>query len=452
MKHRARRQAGQGIPVDVIARVAAVSHIEREAVERQDRAVVVERARARNEAAGPDWQVKRTLIFAAAAFVVMMAVVLRDAASEGSEPFDETTGTLPAFVADGPPRHDGPDEVILERFERVDDATIRIAGWAAETDRIEVLAEGQVVATVPITVERLDTALEHGLGGTAFVGFDAEVEVQAGSGSICVARPDQLPGVHACDRPMLDMASQRVIAFYGVPYAPRLGTLGDGEPEEVLARLDAQAEPFRSDRRPVMLAFEVIATVAQASPGSDGNYSASIAKDGIWTFVDTIRAVGGIMVIDFQTGRDTYLDQVPDYVDFLSQPDVHIALDPEWDMEAGEVPNEVIGSSDAEEINEVMEFVADIVREHRLPRKVMVVHNFTDGMIANRDLLAPPPEIDLVIHMDGHGPPQNKIGVYDRLAANPPIYNGFKLFYQRDFPLMTTEAVLALDPGFVSFQ
>ena len=158
------------------------------------------------------------------------------------------------------------------------------------------------------------------------------------------------------------------------------------------------------------------------------------------------------MVIDFQTGRDTYLDQVPDYVDFLSQPDVHIALDPEWDMEAGEVPNEVIGTSDAEEINEVMEFVADIVREHRLPRKVMVVHNFTDGMIANRDLLAPPPEIDLVIHMDGHGPPQNKIGVYDRLAANPPIYNGFKLFYQRDFPLMTTEAVLALDPGFVSFQ
>lgn len=426
--------------------------MESEAAARQGRAVAAERERAKSEAESPDWQLKRTLVFAAAAFLVIMAVVIRDAASKDTLPFEEATVTLPAFVADGPPRHDSPDEVVLERFERLDDATIRIAGWAAQTDRVEVLAEGQVIATVPITIERFDTALENGLTATPFLGFDAEVPVPAGSGSICVTRPGQLPGVNSCDRPVLDMAGQRVIAFYGVPYAPPLGTLGDGEPEDVLARLEAQAEPFRAQSRPVMLAFEVIATVAQASPGSDGNYSASIAKDDIWTFVDTIRTAGGIMVIDFQTGRDTYLDQVPDYVDFLSQPDVHIALDPEWDMEEGEVPNEVIGSSDAEEINEVMEFVAEIVREHRLPRKVMVVHNFTEGMIANRDLLDPPPEIDLVIHMDGHGPPQNKIGVYERLATRPPAYNGFKLFYQRDFPLMTTEAVLALDPGFVSFQ
>ena len=53
--------------------------------------------------------------------------------------------------------------------------------------------------------------------------------------------------------------------------------------------------------------------------------------------------------------------------------------------------------------------------------------------------------------MDGHGPPQNKIGVYDRLSSRD-FFNGFKLFYQRDFPLMTPEQVLALDPDFISYQ
>lgn len=426
--------------------------MEREVEERLSANQAAERERARREAQGPDWQLRRTLIFAAAAFVVMLTVVLRDAANESAPTIEESAIELPPFVADGPPRHDPAGEVVLERFERVDATTVRLAGWAASTDRVEVIADGEVVAVVPITIERTDTAIENDLPGT-FVGFDAEIELPEGSGAaVCVARPDQLPGVNACDRPLLDMATQRVVAFYGVPYAPPLGTLGDGPPETVLARLEAQAEPYRADTRDVMLAFEIIATVAQAGPGSDGNYSAAIAKDDIWEFVDTIRSAGGVTVIDFQTGRDMYLDQVPDYVEFLTQPDIHIALDPEWDMEEGEVPNEVIGSSDAEEINEVMDYVAEIIRENRLPRKVMVVHNFTEGMIANRPALDPPPEIDLVIHMDGHGPPQNKIGVYDRLAADPPLYNGFKLFYQRDFPLMTTEAVLALDPAFISFQ
>ena len=392
---------------------------------------------------------RRTLVFAAAAFVIMVALVVRDDANSGVESYTETAVSLPPFDSIGPPRHDGPNQLSLDVLERNGDR-VTVSGWAAGTDRVELLADGQVVERIPVRIERPDIALANDLS-TAIIGFDAEVRVPEDAELICVTRPDQLPGLLACNATQLDIASQRVVAFYGVPFEPPLGTLGEGSASSVLDRLVEQAEPYDSAARPVMHVFEVIATVAQAGPGSDGNYSAAISKDDIWEFVEEIREIGGHTVIDFQTGRDLYLDQVPDYIEFLREPDIHIALDPEWDMEEGEIPNEVIGSSNAEEINEVMAYVAQIIRENRLPRKVMVVHNFTEGMIANRDLLEPPPEIDLVIHMDGHGPPQNKIGVYDRLSSQD-FFNGFKLFYQRDFPLMTPEQVLALDPDFISYQ
>lgn len=437
------------MPAEVLARAADTSHANASAG-RPPGWDLGERPRKRRlspEQQRREW--RRSFVFAAVAFVVMVGFVVRDDANSGVESYAETAVSLPPFDSIGPPRHDAPDELTVEVLEREGDRVV-VSGWAAGTDRVEVVADGEVVDRIPIRSERPGTALRNDLP-TAFIGFDAEVRVPADAEFICITRPGQLPGLDACNRTQLDMASQRVVAFYGVPFEPPLGTLGSGSAASVLERLVEQAEPYDSAARPVMHVFEVIATVAQAGPGSDGNYSAAIGKDDIWEFVEEIRAIGGHTVIDFQTGRDRYLDQVPDYVEFLREPDIHIALDPEWDMEEGEVPNEVIGSSDASEINEVMEYVADIIREHRLPRKVMVVHNFTEGMIADRAALDPPPEIDLVIHMDGHGPPQNKIGVYDRLSS-PDFFNGFKLFYERDFPLMTPEQVLALDPDFISYQ
>ncbi len=396
----------------------------------------------------------RTLASALLAFAVIVAVVVRDAANENGGASPETAVALPAFVADGPPRHDPGDAVVLESAERLDSGEVQLTGWAVATDRVEVLADGRLIGSLPITEERVDVAAEQDLPGV-FAGFDGRVALgpERDPAIICVARPDQLPGMRACDQPAPDLRERRLVAFYGVPYAPPLGTLGDGEPDAVLRRLIEQAEPYATPDRPVTVGFEVIATVAQYLPGDDGDYSHPIPVEDIWTFLRTIREVDGVLLIDFQTGRDTYLDQVPQYLDLLAEPDVHIALDPEWDMEEGQVPNQVIGSSDATEINEVMELVADVIRENRLPRKLVIVHNFDEIMITGRELLDPPPEVDLVIHMDGHGSPELKIGVYNRLAADPPFFNGFKLFYQRDVPLMSPEEVLRiLDPDLITYQ
>ncbi len=437
------------MPAEVLARAADTSHANVAAGRRADFDLGREPRKRPLSPAQRRRLHRRTAVYGLVAFVIMVGWAIRSPGNSDVESYTETAIELPVFESIGPPRHDGADDLGLASLQR-NGTSVSVAGWAAETDRVEVLADGEVVGTVPVTLEQPGVATANDLP-TAFVGFEGEVTIPSGTDTVCVTRPGQLPGLAACDMTQLDMATQRIVAFYGVPFEPPLGTLGDGSAASVLDRLVDQAEPYDSAARPVMHVFEIIATVAQAGPGSDGNFSAAIGKDQIWDFIEEIRRVGGHTVIDFQTGRDRYLDQVPDYIEFLREPDIHIALDPEWDMEEGEIPNEVIGSSDATEINEVMEYVAEIIREHRLPRKVMVVHNFTEGMIADRDLLDPPPEIDLVIHMDGHGPPQNKIGVYDRLSSQD-FFNGFKLFYQRDFPLMTPEQVLALDPDFISYQ
>src|SRR4051812_49727626 len=64
----------------------------------------------------------------------------------------------------------------------------------------------------------------------------------------------------------------RVVAYYGAPQSHELGALGIGSPDAAGRRLRKQAAPYARKTRPVLLAFELIATVANAAPGEDGLY------------------------------------------------------------------------------------------------------------------------------------------------------------------------------------
>lgn len=351
------------------------------------------------------------------------------------------------------PTHDGASEVVLDTTGPTTDGRTRVVGWALDSESVEVLADGDVFATVPVAQQRMDVASALDLSEAA-VGFDASVAVPTGTHLLCVARPGRLPGPDACDRPLLHLPRQRVVAFYGVLEDPGLGTLGAGSIDAARDRLLTQAKPYITAERPVMPAFELIATVAQAFPGDDNSYSHPIPHRDIRRALRKIREVDGILVLDLQTGRDTFMEQLRPLEKFLREPDVHLALDPEWHMRPGERPNIVIGHAEAAEVNEVMEWLDALVVERRLPRKLLVVHNFRDFMITDRDDLDPPSTVDLLVHMDGHGPPSIKTGNYKQLVGLQDAFAGFKLFYQRDVPLMSPQEVFAMDPDvdFISYQ
>lgn len=98
----------------------------------------------------------------------------------------------------------------------------------------------------------------------------------------------------------------------------------------------------------------------------------------------------------------------------------------------------------------------ELVEEKDLPPKVLVIHQFETGMIQNKDMLRPVPNVEMVLHADGFGTPQQKFEKYDLLVRDEPIqYGGFKLFYDQDTPLLTPKQVLDRlepKPAVISYQ
>ena len=246
------------------------------------------------------------------------------------------------------------------------------------------------------------------------------------------------------------LPDRRVVAFYGAPQDEELGALGIGSPDRAAEELLRQAEPYDSTRRPVLPALELISTVAIAEPGNDGSYSDRQTGHVIERYLAAARRAGALLILDIQPGRADFMDEVEHLAEYIDEPDVGLALDPEWHLGPGEVPGQVIGSVSARAVNQVAAYMSQIVEENDLPQKLLIVHQFTADMISNREQLEPRPGVATVLNSDGFGDQPNKIAKYKQLrpaGSLDAFYPGFKLFYGEDIDLMSPEQVLELNPA-----
>jgi hypothetical protein len=245
------------------------------------------------------------------------------------------------------------------------------------------------------------------------------------------------------------------VAFYGAPGGDQLGVLGRGTPDQAAAAVERQAAQYARFGRRVQPAMELIATVAQAGPGTDGLYSKAVPQADIARYLAAAHRHKLLLILDFQPGRGEFLPQVRHDERFLRDPSVSVALDPEWKVGPTQVPAQVIGSSSAASINAVGRYVSAMVTGHRLPDKLLVVHEFTQPMLPDRGNIARPAGLEVVLHADGLATPAKKIAVYQALRFPcPPFHAGFKLFYRADTGLMRPAQVMALrpQPEIVTYQ
>jgi hypothetical protein len=192
-----------------------------------------------------------------------------------------------------------------------------------------------------------------------------------------------------------------------------------------------------------MPALHLIATVAQARPGAGKKYRLRMGDSLINTVASWAEERGWIMFLDIQTGHSTVQAEIEPLVPFLKRPYVHLALDPEFAMKLGGVPGRRIGTLDAADVNHAIDVLARLVTEHKLPPKVLIVHRFTRKMLTNTDRIRLDPRVQVVIQMDGFGPPYLKQDAYRFWISPYPVqYAGFKLFYKNDRDLRTRS------PGF----
>ncbi|HTE43801.1 MAG TPA: hypothetical protein VK636_01045, partial [Gemmatimonadaceae bacterium] len=208
---------------------------------------------------------------------------------------------------------------------------------------------------------------------------------------------------------------------------------------------------------PVQPALHLIAVVASDSPGKSGKYrtrmdSALIEKVYAWA-----RKKDALLFLDVQVGQGTLQEELPRLAGFLKRPDVHLAIDPEFSMKHGDVPGTKIGTFDANDINYASQLLQQLVTAEHLPPKVLVVHRFTRDMVTGYKRIALDARVQIVMDMDGWGPPSLKRESYRAYVYKYPVeYTGFKLFYKNDTKrgsvLMSPMSVLALNPKPVYIQ
>ncbi len=249
------------------------------------------------------------------------------------------------------------------------------------------------------------------------------------------------------------LPAKRILAYYGNPFSKRMGALGEYPKAEMLQRLDrevaawAKADPST----PVQPALHLITTVAQGDSGKDGKYRMRHGDALTERVYGWAKERNALLFLDVQVGLSTIQEELPRLAHWRAKPDVHLGIDPEFSMKDGTRPGKKIGSYDAADVNWVIDHLARLVTQYKLPPKVLVVHRFTRPMLTNADRIKRDPRVQVVIHMDGWGPPSLKKDSYAaHVYAEPVQFAGFKLFYKNDRkyggPIMTPAQVLALTP------
>jgi hypothetical protein len=199
------------------------------------------------------------------------------------------------------------------------------------------------------------------------------------------------------------LPDHRVVAFYGAPQSRELGVLGIGSPDRAARRLERHAGRFATERRPVLPALELIAVIANADAGDDDMYRTRQTDSVIRRYLRAARRHNMLLVLDIQPGRSDFFTEATRLERWLREPDVGLALDPEWRVTELEVPGQVIGQVDAREVNATSAWLAQLVAHHDLPQKLFVVHQFTDDMVDDAQLKRRD-ELAMVLNADGSGP------------------------------------------------
>jgi len=281
-----------------------------------------------------------------------------------------------------------------------------------------------------------------GAYGPALAGDAGEQATDASSATAktAVASPERQPL----------LAGNQVLAFYGKPGAPSMGILGEYPKEKLAPLLEGYAKLYddaNGDLGIVPGFYIIYGTVWPE--GEIGVLRRSVIE----SYIQFAAERGWIVFLDHQLGKYGVAESVRSMLPFLSYPNVHLAIDPEWRTLK---PMQEIGSITGAELNEAQRLVDDYLRDNGLPGiRMLVVHQFKPTMIREPETVTAGFDRVVLVHTaDGFGSPALKRSTYasNARSLNMPV-KGFKLFFESkvagagwDKPLMRPEDVLSLDP------
>lgn len=243
----------------------------------------------------------------------------------------------------------------------------------------------------------------------------------------------------------------RLVGFCGTPGAPELGALQGNLPARAkeIAKLSAD---YAGDRE-VLPVFELISVVVMGAPGLDKAWRRRVPASVVDDYLKAARDAKALLMLNIQPGHSDFLTEVKAFEQWLREPDVGVALDPEWQMwAADQKPGSVYGQTTGEMITSVAEYLSGIIKENHLPEKPLVFHQVNEHVLKNEEKITPQPGVVIIKGVDGLGITGAKINTYKWLwkFAGPEVHPGFKLFFDEDVRfggrLMGPKEVMALTP------
>ncbi|MDP9238597.1 MAG: hypothetical protein M3P30_14585 [Chloroflexota bacterium] len=273
---------------------------------------------------------------------------------------------------------------------------------------------------------RLSTADAFGLGGLSHLRMD-------GTGK-------------AASSPI---EHNRVVTYYGTPRTPSMGILGQHAPEDAADMLAQRAARFEEvdPALRVLPALHLVYAVAQPQSEKDALYLSYVDDRTVRQFIDLARRRGFALILDLQIGHSNALAEVRKIEKYLEEPDVFVALDPEFALHGSLKPGEAIGAIDAGDVNAVQWYLGKLSANLHLPKKMLIVHQFQAEMITAAASIEHHDDVDLVIDVDGYGPADIKQAKYIRYGAAPYApFGGIKVFLQQDPDPLTEGQLLSLSP------
>lgn len=287
--------------------------------------------------------------------------------------------------------------------------------------------------------------------------------------------PSSTPTVAAFDPSVgAPLPNNRVVAAYGIvggvdfngpassldmltAFLPRLQQLGQQY---------AQLDPTH----PVKLGIDLVVNTIQPCSAYP-KYCSSWPDDSIiQSYVDFCQQHNLLLFFDLQLGTEPVQDAVMNHVlpylekysftELALDTEFHFPNTPQGYADAAGYPC-CLGWMNASEINWAINELAQISQQQRLPRKVLVVHEWNPAVLPDKDKIQPNPNVSLVLQSDGFGAVDNKLGDYQAFVQQDLLeYGGYKLFFQYnggsayDSPFQTPQDVMRLfpQPLFISYE
>lgn len=271
------------------------------------------------------------------------------------------------------------------------------------------------------------------------------------------ATPDQAPPTQAPptsgrtihQEPLLK--HNQMIVFYGSPLASELGILGVFSPEEAAQRNKAEAQIYdglNGDNRGAFGALDLIYSQVQAEPTENGLYLRYLSDDTVREYLEVADKYDLQLILDLQIGRSSVIDEIRKIERFLTDPRVHVAIDPEYAVGTDGIPLETPGKISGDDLNRMQDVLTDIVNRNHLPPKMAIVHQYLEDTIEDGGATKKVAEVDLVLNMDAFGDAKEKNEKYKKFSARPyASRRSFNIFLHHDEHVLTEEEALRLKPS-----